>query len=24
MRTVLFEGELELPEYTRYMKIGYK
>jgi len=24
MRTVLFEGELELPEYTRYMKIGRK
>ena len=24
MRTVLFEGELALPEYTRYMKIGYK
>tara|TARA_R110000868_G_scaffold392629_2_gene663340 strand:+ start:194 stop:1300 length:1107 start_codon:yes stop_codon:yes gene_type:complete len=24
MRTVLYEGELKLPEYTRYMKIGYK
>ncbi len=24
MRKPLFEGELELPEYTRYMKIGYK
>ena len=24
MRTVLFEGELKLPEYTRYMKIGCK
>ena len=24
MRTVLYEGELKLPEYTRYMKIGSK
>lgn len=24
MRTVLYEGELKLPKYTRYMKIGYK
>jgi hypothetical protein len=24
MTTVLYEGELELPKYTRYMRIGYK
>jgi hypothetical protein len=24
MTTVLFEGELELPKYTRFMKIGFK
>lgn len=24
MTTVLYEGELELPEYTRFMKIGFK
>lgn len=24
MTTVLYEGELELPDYTRFMRIGYK
>lgn len=24
MQTVLYEGELELPDYTRFMRIGYK
>lgn len=24
MKTVLYEGSLELPKYTRFMKIGYK
>jgi hypothetical protein len=24
MTTVLFEGELELPKYKRFMKIGYR
>ena len=24
MTTVLYEGELDLPKYKRFMKIGYK